>query len=88
VKGTNGGMHAFGLPATEIAHRTFGRDVVANVIMLGCLAGLTAVTSVDSLRMAIAESVPSKTVDMNLAAFEEGLKRGAGHRRQREKRHR
>ncbi len=73
----DGGIRAFGLPATDIAHKTFGRDVVANVIMLGCLAGLTGVASRESLRKAIAISVPPKTVDINLTAFEEGFKRGA-----------
>ena len=76
VKPANGNVRAFGLPATDIAHKTFGRDVVANVIMLGFLTGLTAVVSRDALRKAIAENVPPKTVDMNLEAFEEGFKRG------------
>ena len=76
VKPANGNVRAFGLPATDIAHKTFGRDIVANVIMLGFLTGLTAVVSRDSLRKAIAENVPPKTVNMNLEAFEEGFKRG------------
>jgi 2-oxoglutarate ferredoxin oxidoreductase subunit gamma len=59
------------------AETVSGRDVVANVIILGCLAGLSGVVSPDSLRQAISESVPPKTVDMNLKAFEEGLKRAA-----------
>ncbi len=67
----------FGLPATDIAEKTFGRDVVANVIMLGCIAGRTGVVQCDSLRKAISESVPPKTVDMNLEAFEEGFKRAS-----------
>ena len=73
----DGRKSAIGLPAADIAHKTFGRDVVANVIMLGCLAGLTGVTSRDSLRQAISESVPPKTVDMNLQAFEEGFLKGS-----------
>jgi len=81
VKPSDGGNHAFGLPATDIAHKAFGRNVVANVVMLGCLAALTGVASRDSLRQAIAEAVPPGTVDMNLAAFEEGFKRGADHER-------
>ncbi|MGB2986114.1 MAG: 2-oxoacid:acceptor oxidoreductase family protein [Phycisphaerae bacterium] len=76
VKPRNGEFRAFGLPATDIAHTTFGRDVVANVIMLGCLAGFTGVVSRDSLRKAISESVPPKTTDTNLEAFEEGFRRG------------
>lgn len=80
AKPGNGCRRAFGLPATDIAHRTFGRDVVANVIMLGWLAGLTGVVSPDSLRKAISQTVPPKTVDINLQAFEEGFGRGAEQR--------
>jgi 2-oxoglutarate ferredoxin oxidoreductase subunit gamma len=81
AKPGDGGSGAFGLPATDIAHKTFGRDVVANVIMVGCLAGLTGVASRTALRQAISESVPPKTVDMNLEAFEEGFRRGADQAR-------
>jgi 2-oxoglutarate ferredoxin oxidoreductase subunit gamma len=80
VEPTTGPFRVFGLPATDIAHKTFGRDVVANVIMVGCVAGLTGVISADALRRAITESVPPKTVDMNLRAFDEGLRRGAAEK--------
>jgi 2-oxoglutarate ferredoxin oxidoreductase subunit gamma len=72
-----GNLRAFGIGATSIAQRVFGRDVVANVIMLGYLGGLTGVVSAEALREAIADSVPPKTVDMNLNAFDEGFKKGA-----------
>lgn len=77
VRPPNGRVRSFGLPATEIAHQTLGAGVVANVIMLGYLAGLTGVVSRNSLCEAISESVPPKTVELNLRAFEEGLKQGA-----------
>ncbi|MFH2001440.1 MAG: 2-oxoacid:acceptor oxidoreductase family protein, partial [Planctomycetota bacterium] len=67
----------FGLGATDIAHKIFGRDVVANVIMIGYLAGLTKVVTQRSLRRAISENVPPKTQDINLKAFDEGYNRGA-----------
>ncbi|MHC4943452.1 MAG: 2-oxoacid:acceptor oxidoreductase family protein [Planctomycetota bacterium] len=67
---------ALGLPATDLAHKTFGRAVVANVIMLGCLAGLTECVSADSLRSAIEQNVPPKTLKLNLEAFDKGLERG------------
>jgi 2-oxoglutarate ferredoxin oxidoreductase subunit gamma len=79
VKPGGGDYRAFGLPATDIAHKTFGRDVVANVIMIGAVAGMTGVVSRESLCKAIADSVPPKTVDMNLSAFEEGFQRGTEH---------
>ena len=78
VRPEDGGFRRFGLPATELARKTFGREVVANVMMLGCLAGLTGVVSRDSLRRAISESVPPNSVEMNLQAFEDGFKRGSG----------
>ena len=81
VRLADGGSLAFGLPATDIAHRDFGHAVVANMIMLGCLAGLTGVASRGSLRRAITESVPAKMVDVNLKAFDDGLRRGAEHER-------
>ncbi|MBU0755306.1 MAG: 2-oxoacid:acceptor oxidoreductase family protein [Planctomycetes bacterium] len=68
---------AFGVPATDLAHNTFGRDVVANVIMLGCLAGLTKCVSHDSLGRAIEENVPPPTRDMNIEAFKAGFRRGS-----------
>ena len=69
-------LRVFGLPAKDIAHKILGRDVVANMIMLGCVVSLTRVVSGESLRQAIAESVPPKTVDLNFRAFDEGFRRG------------
>ncbi|MBU0718178.1 MAG: 2-oxoacid:acceptor oxidoreductase family protein, partial [Planctomycetes bacterium] len=83
VKHGNGELKGFGLSATAIAHDMLGSDVVANVIMLGCLAALTGVVSTDSLRQAISESVPGKTVELNLRAFDEGFKRGEAEVRSR-----
>ncbi len=80
VKADERPIRRLGLPATEVARQTYGREVVANVIMLGCLGGLTGVVSRESLRKAIAENVPAKSVEMNLNAFEEGFKRGSAGR--------
>ena len=77
VKIRDGGDRRLGLPATDIAHKIFNRGVVANVIMLGYLAGVTRVVSRESLGKVISESVPPKTVELNLKAFEEGFKRGS-----------
>lgn len=68
---------SFGIPAATTAQEKFGRDVVANAIFLGALAAATRVVSADALAKAIAESVPPKTVDLNLAAFEWGRSRSA-----------
>lgn len=67
---------AFGLNVTDMAHKIFGRDVVANVIMLGYFAGLTKAVSKDALKKAIAENVPPKTIDLNMDAFDAGFEEG------------
>lgn len=81
VQPGNNGVRAYGLPATDIAHKTFGRDVVANMIILGFLVGLTEVVSSESLRKAVSESVPPKTVEMNLGAFDAGFATGTDAKR-------
>jgi len=68
---------AFGFGATDMAHKTFGRDVVANVIMLGFITGLTKAVTRESMRQAIAENVPPKTKELNLDAFDAGYEAGA-----------
>ncbi|HUU84865.1 MAG TPA: 2-oxoacid:acceptor oxidoreductase family protein [Phycisphaerae bacterium] len=73
---SDGGVRAVGVPATAVAEKTFGRDVVANVIVLGCLVGVTGVVSHEALCQAVSKSVPPKTVEMNLRALEEGIKLG------------
>ncbi len=80
VKAGDNARGAHALPATQVATQTYGREVVANVIMVGYLTGLTNVASPESFRKAIAHSVPPKTVDLNLKAFDDGLKRGCGDR--------
>jgi 2-oxoglutarate ferredoxin oxidoreductase subunit gamma len=67
---------ALGIPATTTAVEKFGRDVVANAIFLGALAGSTRAVSAESLSKAISESVPPKTVALNLSAFQAGRAMG------------
>ena len=77
VRAGDGRGRAVGLPATKMAHETFGRDVLANVIMLGCFCGLTGVVSRAALRKAIAQDVPPRTVETNLAACDAGFAQAA-----------
>jgi len=74
-------LHArrYGIPATRIAER-LGERLVANVVMLGFLVGVTGVVGYEAMEKAIMEGVPSKYVKLNLRAFEEGYKYSAGVR--------
>jgi 2-oxoglutarate ferredoxin oxidoreductase subunit gamma len=46
---------------------------VANVVMLGFLAGATDIVSVEAMKESILSSVPPGTEKLNTAAFERGL---------------
>ena len=45
---------------------------MANIIMIGFLSGITEVVSLESARQTVSDSVPPKTVEINLKAFERG----------------
>jgi 2-oxoglutarate ferredoxin oxidoreductase subunit gamma len=70
-------VRLYGIPATRIAEE-MSRKMVANIVMLGCLAALDASVSADALRRAVRDSVPKGTEDMNLQAFERGYAHGQG----------
>jgi 2-oxoglutarate ferredoxin oxidoreductase subunit gamma len=61
------------VPATETAIR-LGSKMAGNMVMLGFIQEKTGLVSRDSLLAAIRESVKEKYVEMNTAAFEEGIR--------------
>jgi len=63
------------IPATRIAEQ-MGRRMIANIVMLGCLAALDHTVSAEALRQAVRVSVPKGTEDLNLKAFERGYEHG------------
>jgi 2-oxoglutarate ferredoxin oxidoreductase subunit beta len=74
----------YGVPATQIAEE-MGNNRAANTVMLGFWTAIVGVVSKAAMRQAIAESVPPKTVDVNMKAFEVGYERGqqaAGSKRE------
>jgi 2-oxoglutarate ferredoxin oxidoreductase subunit gamma len=70
------GQRAFGVPATDTAFKTFGRKIMANILMLGFVNAIAGVVSYDNLVRTIRETVPAETQDKNIAALEEGRKLG------------
>jgi len=71
------GVKLLSIPATRIAEG-LGRSIVANVVMLGFVAAVTDVVSVEALREAVRTSVPRGTEELNLRAFEQGYRYGLG----------
>ncbi len=60
--------------ATATADNKIGRKIVANIVMLGSFVKATGIISQEAAKKAILDSVPPGTEDMNLQAFEEGMK--------------
>ena len=65
------------IPATKEAKQTLGRDIVANIVMLGALVSATHVVSEAALEKAILDSVPKGTEVLNQKAMRLGLTLGA-----------
>jgi 2-oxoglutarate ferredoxin oxidoreductase subunit gamma len=61
------------LPILETAATTVGKKVVANIVALGVLGGLSKVASAATLSAAVRERVPKGTEDLNVKALEAGL---------------
>ena len=65
------------LPILSTASDKIGKKVVANIVALGVLAGLSGVASRESLRAAVKARVPKGTDELNLAALDAGLELAA-----------
>ena len=69
------GLRVVGIPATRLAEE-LGRRIVANVVMLGFVTGVTDIASADAMRKAVMDSVPKGTEELNMRAFETGYAYG------------
>jgi 2-oxoglutarate ferredoxin oxidoreductase subunit gamma len=70
------GVQAYGVPATRLAEE-LGRKVVLNIVMVGFYAAVTHLASPESLRQAVADSVPPAMQKLNLEAFDKGFEYGS-----------
>jgi len=69
----------FGIPATRIAEE-LGNKMVANIVMLGFLTGVTKIVSYEATEKGVADSVPRRFLDLNLKAFRRGYEHAASLR--------
>jgi len=69
-------LGALGLDATDIAYKTFGRKVFSNILMIGFVNQIAGLVSHESLVRTVEEVVPPGTEEKNIAALEEGMRRG------------
>ena len=70
-------LHVITVDATAIAQEHIGVAIV-NTAMLGVLAGATGIVSLDSIKKAIAGTLPERVVDRNIAAAEAAYKKVGG----------
>ena len=64
-----------GISATKIAEEA-GNNRAANTVMLGMWTAMTGIVSREAMREAVAASVPSRAVELNLKVFEIGYEQG------------
>jgi 2-oxoglutarate ferredoxin oxidoreductase subunit gamma len=65
----------YGLPATHIAEE-LGNNRAANTVMLGFWTAIMGVVSREAMRQSVADSVPPKTIEVNMKAFDVGYDTG------------
>ncbi|HDN04940.1 MAG TPA: pyruvate ferredoxin oxidoreductase, partial [Chloroflexi bacterium] len=68
-------IKTLGIPATKIAVEA-GNNRAANTVMLGFWTAVEGIVDQKAMEESIAESVPPKTVDLNLDVFRTGYQEG------------
>jgi 2-oxoglutarate ferredoxin oxidoreductase subunit gamma len=68
----------YGIPATRIAEN-LGKRMVLNIVMTGFFGAISGVLERESLRKAVADSVPEAFAELNRMAFDAGFDYGLKH---------
>jgi 2-oxoglutarate ferredoxin oxidoreductase subunit gamma len=69
------GVKVFSCPATRLAEE-LGKKMVLNSVMVGFFAAVSKLLKPDSVRQAVADSVPESFRELNLKAFDKGYEYG------------
>jgi len=72
-KPPDGDFKLYKLPIIRTAKNELGREMVANIISLGLIVGLTGIIKRDSLEKAVMKRVPRGTEELNRKALEVGF---------------
>ena len=64
------------IPATSEAKENLGREIVANIVMIGALVAATGVVSREAIERAVLDSVPKGTENLNIKALKRGFELG------------
>jgi 2-oxoglutarate ferredoxin oxidoreductase subunit gamma len=66
------GLDIYRIPILDTAEEKLGKPMVANIIALGSIVGLTNIVSRKALEQAVLSRVPKGTEDLNRNALDEG----------------
>jgi 2-oxoglutarate ferredoxin oxidoreductase subunit gamma len=69
------GARVFSVPATRLAEE-LGKRMVLNIVMVGFFGAVSGLLKPESLRQAVAASVPEAYRELNLKAFDRGFEYG------------
>ncbi len=64
--------NVYKVPIIKTAINEVGKEIVANIVALGLIVGLTGIVSRESLELAIMARIPKGTEDLNRLALEKG----------------
>lgn len=70
----NTSINAINIPILDTASEKLGKPMVANIVALGAIVGLTGIVSESSIEKAVLSRVPSGTEELNRKALLEGYK--------------
>jgi len=76
VSNLNQDRKVYSIPATRFAEE-LGKRMVLNSVMVGFFTAVTKLLGADSVRKAVADSVPAAFRELNLKAFEKGFDYGS-----------
>ena len=75
VSNLNRDKKVYSIPATRFAEE-LGKRMVLNSVMVGFFTAVTKLLGADSVRKAVADSVPAAFRELNLKAFDKGFEYG------------
>ena len=80
VRPPTGELRIHALPIMETAKETVGKVMVANIVSLGAIVGLSKIVSRDAIERAVLARVPKGTEELNRRAIQAGFALvGAGY---------
>ena len=70
-------QHVYPVEATRVAEEELGRQLFANIVMLGALSAISDLVPLSALEKSLNGNVPPKTIDKNRSALKKGYEIGA-----------